>query len=182
MKLLYLYGPPAAGKLTVAKELAALTGFRLFHNHLSIDAVRPVFDFGTDPFWRLVHSIREGVLAEAAREGVDLIATGVYAHPKDRETFERRFQAVESNGGSVCLVQLTCDRAELEARVGTPERIAMGKLANVDDLRATFAEFDEFSPIPGRESLCLDTTLLPPEAAARQIVAHYSLSTVPTTD
>jgi hypothetical protein len=37
--LLYTYGPPASGKLTVATALAELTGFSLFHNHLSVDAV-----------------------------------------------------------------------------------------------------------------------------------------------
>ncbi len=39
--LVYLYGPPAVGKLTVATELQRLTGFRLFHNHLTVDALRP---------------------------------------------------------------------------------------------------------------------------------------------
>ena len=34
MKHLFLYGAPAVGKLTVAKELADLTGYKLFHNHL----------------------------------------------------------------------------------------------------------------------------------------------------
>ncbi len=32
--LLYLYGPPASGKLTVATALAKLTGFSLFQPHL----------------------------------------------------------------------------------------------------------------------------------------------------
>ena len=34
MKLVFIYGPPAVGKLTVAKELAALTGFKVFHNQV----------------------------------------------------------------------------------------------------------------------------------------------------
>jgi len=40
--LLYIYSPPASGKFTVATTLAELTGFSLFHNHLSVDAVRCV--------------------------------------------------------------------------------------------------------------------------------------------
>lgn len=36
MKLMFIYGPPAAGKLTVAKALCAHTGFKLFHNHLAL--------------------------------------------------------------------------------------------------------------------------------------------------
>ena len=37
--LCLVYGPPAVGKLTVAKEIAARTGYRLVHNHVSIDPV-----------------------------------------------------------------------------------------------------------------------------------------------
>jgi len=35
--LLVLYGPAASGKYTIAKELAAITGWSLFHNHLTVD-------------------------------------------------------------------------------------------------------------------------------------------------
>jgi hypothetical protein len=46
--LTYLYGPPAVGKLTVATPLAEVTGHRLFHNHLSVNAVRPIFELALD--------------------------------------------------------------------------------------------------------------------------------------
>ena len=48
--LVYIYGPPASGKLTVATRLSALTGMPLFHNHLTVNAVTPVFAFGSPPF------------------------------------------------------------------------------------------------------------------------------------
>jgi predicted kinase len=32
--LCLVYGPPAVGKLTVAKEIAARIGYRLVHNHV----------------------------------------------------------------------------------------------------------------------------------------------------
>jgi len=35
MKLVFIYGPPAVGKLTVANALAKVTGFKVFHNHLT---------------------------------------------------------------------------------------------------------------------------------------------------
>ena len=43
MQLVFIHGAPAVGKLTVARELAALTGFRLFHNHLTVDLAGSVF-------------------------------------------------------------------------------------------------------------------------------------------
>ena len=45
--LVVIVGPPAVGKMAVGTELSALTGLPLFHNHLSIEAVLPVFDFGS---------------------------------------------------------------------------------------------------------------------------------------
>jgi hypothetical protein len=50
MRLIFLYGLPATGKHTVAQYLAALTGYKLFHNHLAVDLLLSVFDFGTQPF------------------------------------------------------------------------------------------------------------------------------------
>jgi len=37
MKLLFIYGRPAVGKLTVARAVAERTGGRLFHNHLAVN-------------------------------------------------------------------------------------------------------------------------------------------------
>jgi dephospho-CoA kinase len=73
MKLILIYGSPAVGKLTVANEIARQTDFKVFHNHLTIDAVEPVFEFGTPPFWKLVHLFRVETVAEAARVGRNLI-------------------------------------------------------------------------------------------------------------
>ena len=83
MTLIFLYGAPGVGKLTVAKELARLTGFKLWDNHKSIDVILPVFSFGSEPFGRLRDQIRQSVFEEAARENVDLIFTMAYDHPAD---------------------------------------------------------------------------------------------------
>ena len=91
MKLIYIYGPPGVGKLTVATEVARRTGYKLFHNHLSIAVIEPVFEFGTETFWRLVHRIREDVIESAAQDGVDIVYTSVYGHPRDIPLVMRRF-------------------------------------------------------------------------------------------
>ncbi|WP_020577143.1 hypothetical protein [Actinopolymorpha alba] len=46
---------------------------------INADCVRPVFEFGSDPFWRQVHGIREGILAEAARARRAMISTTIYS-------------------------------------------------------------------------------------------------------
>jgi adenylate kinase family enzyme len=53
MNIVVLYGPPASGKLTVAKKLAALTGFTLLHNHLIADLASSLFPYGTREYSNL---------------------------------------------------------------------------------------------------------------------------------
>jgi hypothetical protein len=57
MDLIYLHGPPAAGKYTIAKEIEEQIGCALFHNHLTIDVAKSLFDFGTHEFWDLVQEL-----------------------------------------------------------------------------------------------------------------------------
>ena len=45
VKLVFLHGLPGVGKLTVARELAQLTGYKLFHTTTSaVDLVGSVFE------------------------------------------------------------------------------------------------------------------------------------------
>jgi hypothetical protein len=178
MNLVFIYGPPGVGKLTVARELARLTGYRLFDNHVSIDCAQSVFDFGTPPFGRVVNAIRTLVFDEAARADVSLIFTFVYARPEDTSFVERVCDLVESQGGRVMLVRLACAREELERRLPHPERARVGKLASLDTLGEVTERYDIFSPVPGRESLEIDNTDLAPAEAARLVVAHYRLQDV----
>ena len=175
MRLVFIYGPPGVGKLTVAEELARAAGLRLFDNHVSIDCVRAVFDFGTRPFGRMVDLIRLAIFEEAAREGVSLVFTYVYAHPQDAPFVERVGEAVERHGGRLCLVRLTCDTNVLERRLIEPARARRGKVASAEVLRDLTGRYDIFSPVAGRESFSLDNTDLPPATAAARIREHFGL-------
>jgi predicted kinase len=175
MNLVFIYGPPGVGKLSVARELARATGYRLFDNHVSIACVEAVFDFGTPPFGRLVGMIRAAVFEEAARAGVSLVFTFLYARPQDTPFVERVCELVKGSGGRVLLVRLFCDRDELGRRLTHPERGRVGKMASLDTLREVASRYDIFSPVPGRESLEIDNTARAPEEVARLIVGHYHL-------
>ncbi len=173
MKLIIIYGPPAAGKLTAGSEIARRTGFKLFHNHVSIDYVKSVFDFGTPPFWRVVGNVRYELIAEAARENVSLIHTFCYEFGADDEHFAALIASAEDHGGEVHLVLLTCDDDERRTRIGNESRVSIGKLTDPESVGRN--GIDLTSPYPGRETLELDTTTTPPAETARRVIEHYGL-------
>jgi hypothetical protein len=177
MRLVFVYGPPAVGKLTVSLELAALTGFKVLHNHLTVNPIVAIFPRGSPSYSRLLREFRVRMLEEAALSAIDLIAT--WAYPRNEEAAARAyFDAVESRGGRVHLVRLVCDRAVLLGRVGDASRRAMNKLT--DPSRVDVLLDDRYEPrqLPFGQSLVVDTTGLSPTEAAARIAAHYDLPTV----
>ncbi|HEY8724429.1 MAG TPA: hypothetical protein VIL92_11305, partial [Gaiellaceae bacterium] len=87
-RLLFLYGPPAVGKLTVAKAIADRIPFKILHNHVTIDAVTEVLPFGSDTFWRVVGRFRRDMVAAAAEERIDLIYTYWFAAGEEQHVAE----------------------------------------------------------------------------------------------
>ncbi len=175
MRLVFIYGPPASGKLTVATELAKLTGFKLFHNHISIQFVQSIFEFGTKTFWRLTGKYRLEMIEEAGKEGIDTIFTFVYSKGEDDHFVRHVLQRVRSHGGRVCFVRLYCDQEELVRRVKASQRKRMGKVGNERTLRDLFQRHNLDSEIPFRKSLNIDTTKLSPRNVAKLIAHRYRL-------
>ena len=175
MNLVFLHGAPGVGKLTVARELCALTGYRLFHNHLTVDLVSAVFDFGTQPFVILRESIWLAVFREAAARGVSLVFTFAPERTVTEHFIEDAVGAVESAGGRVLFVELTCDEGELERRIVSPARQSFGKLQSVELYRELKeAGVLQYAAMPESE-LSLDTTGSPPQETAHRIAEHFRL-------
>jgi tRNA uridine 5-carbamoylmethylation protein Kti12 len=175
MKLIFIYGPPAAGKLTVARELAKITSFAIFDDHPAINSLQDVFGDLPQSMDKVVEQIRLAVLEEAARENVDLIFTFAYAHPDDMPYVRRICEAVERHDGAVCLVQLTCSSDAQEARVMHLDRDPTKSVDSVEIVREWNARYALRTPIPERSSLSIDNTHLPAALAARQIAERYQL-------
>ncbi len=77
MKLLFLIGNSAVGKMTVGQELCKITPFRLFHNHQAIEPVLEVFGSFHGP---AIRRIREVVFEEFAKtDSYGLIFTFMWA-------------------------------------------------------------------------------------------------------
>ena len=175
-KLVYLYGPPAAGKLTVATALAERTGFRLFHNHLTVNAIAPVFGFGTPAFERLLGLFRREIFETAMQVGVDLIFTNnsAWPHENPRERFSSYAAMVaglvEAAGGRTYFVNIAAPTEVLLSRVDDESRRAHGKIVDKEQLRDRLATFDPTPLHP--DHLVVDTSVTNPTEAASLIAAY----------
>jgi hypothetical protein len=67
MRLVFLHGVAASGKLTTALALQEQIHYPVFHNHLVVDALTTVFPFGSEPFIRLREQFWLQVFADAAQ-------------------------------------------------------------------------------------------------------------------
>jgi hypothetical protein len=179
MKLLFIHGAPAAGKLTVAKALLGTVPGRLFDNHAAIDLARTIFDFGAPGFWELVHTARYAVLDAAAAQSVPLVVTTFcYVEPDDRAQFEKFDEIVRRHGGELLPVFLHCSREEAARRVGNPDRVERRKIISAAHLMKDLDTY-EFTAVPHADCLALDTGTRPAEATAREIIGHFGLGAAP---
>jgi hypothetical protein len=124
--LVIIFGPAAVGKMTVGHALCELTGFKLFHNHTTIEPVLGIFPFGSPPFTRLVSEFRRRVIEEAAASDLPgLVFTFVWDLDDTGETdvIASYIQIAESHGGRARLVELYADQPERIVRNGTPFRL-----------------------------------------------------------
>jgi hypothetical protein len=176
MQLLFLYGQPATGKLTVAKELAALTGYKLFHNHLAVDLLLSVFDFGSAPFIQLREEIWLSVFTAACEAQIPglifTFAPETTVHP---EFISNTIQTVEKHGGELIFVELTCPLDELKRRMASESRVQYQKLRDLalfEQLHAAGVFSTAHMPRP---ALSIDTSIHPPAGAAEAIVRELKL-------
>jgi AAA domain len=178
VRLIFLHGLPGVGKLTVARELALLTGYKLFHNHLAVDLVGSVFEFGTRPFVELREMIWLTVFKRAATEQLSgLIFTFAYDRTVRSSFIEDTQKAVESVGGRVCFVELRCSEKEIERRLVEPSRREFGKLNTV----ARFRELKDAGAFEGPRipagGLVVETDGILATEAAAEILSRLGLET-----
>ena len=180
MRLIFIYGLPATGKLTVAQELANLSGYKLFHNHLVVDLLLSTFEFGSVPFVELREEIWLSVFEQACRsELAGLIFTFNPEKTVRAGFIEQTVNIVSKSGGEVNFVELVCPLEELKRRIDSPSRLQYRKLSSLTLFERLHAagEFDT-SHMP-RPHLTIDTSLSRPVEAAMQIGKTLHLVSLP---
>lgn len=175
MKLIFISGLPGVGKLTVAKELSAITGHKLFHNHLTVDLLLSIFPFGSPQFVELRESIWLSVLEQACRADLHGLIFTFNAENTVRQSFVAALQqTIAANGGTIYFVELVCDDQELQRRMDTASRRQYAKMTSWTkfvELRGAGAFSTPRLPAP---ALIVDTGKLDPKSAALRIAEDCS--------
>jgi hypothetical protein len=176
MKLIFIYGLPASGKLTVAQELVAITGYKLFHNHLVVDLLLSVFEFGSQEFVALREEIWLSIFDRACRSELPgLIFTFAPESTVRPDFIGKAIDTVAAAGGEVDFIELTCPLPELKRRMGGLSRLQYKKLTSVplfEQLQEEGSFEADYMPKP---KLSIDTSLVTPARAALQIARTLGL-------
>lgn len=180
--VIFIYGPIAVGKLTVAKTLQKKLGYQLTHNHEINDLVDGLFDHDTDLNSALKESLRHSLLETIVKGKISFITTHAYAHdyvsstglsdPKDLETLEKRLTEL---GAKFCGVHLKANKETLLDRVDKVSRKKFGKLKDKKIMRKLLLTKD-FQTSPNlKNNLVIDNSKLAPNKVADMIIKHFKI-------
>ena len=181
MKLVFIIGSGAVGKMTVGQELMKRTGLRLFHNHMMIEPVLEIFGG-----WRgdVVSKLRRVILEEfvnSDQEGMIFTFMWAFDMPSDREYLLDVAKLFEDKGGEVYCVELVASQEIRLQRNRTENRLnnkaskrdlefSTNLILNEDQNHRLVSREGE---IPFANYLRIDNSQLSPEEAAELIKEHF---------
>lgn len=185
MKLLFLIGNSAVGKMTVGQELAKITPFRLFHNHMMIEPVLEVFGaFRGDVIQKLRHVIFEEF---AKTDNYGLVFTFMWAFdmPSDWEYLEKVKGIFNLPDEDVYYVELIASQEVRLQRNATENRLQnKASKRDIDASNARLIRDDQnyrCESLPGEITfpnyLRLETTDLSAADTAAKIKEYFSFDT-----
>lgn len=189
MGLIIVFGPPAVGKMTVGQAIAKKTGYKLFHNHMSIDMVIPIFPFDSKEFTPTVNAIRQTVFKQAAASKDEnfkgLIFTVCWAFNYEEDTIETEAIAkiFKDQGKEVYFLELYADLDTRLQRNKTENRLQHKPTkrdlewseSNVQQMEADYVLNSDGNILHGEKYLRVDNTDMSPDDVANLFVKIFGL-------
>ena len=186
-KLVIIIGPHAVGKMTVGQELAKITDLRLFHNHMSIELTRKLFDH-SEPQWReLNEAIRQKVFELFAKSELPgLIFTFMCAFDMNEE-FDYLGSIIDmfKKSGTDCHVVELCADFNVRLERNKTENRLLHKESKRDlewserEMRKTSEKYRlnsyDGEDLPFESYIKIDNTHLSPDVVANMIKEKFVL-------
>jgi len=185
--IIYLLGPPAVGKFTVAKAIAEINGAAVVDNQL---INLPIFSLltgwpdaeVTEGMWREIDFVRDAVfriIEEVAPRSVSYVLTNALEEEPEAYVLYERVKRIAASRGSLFLpVVLMCEREEQLRRIPDPSRTQRLKTDDRERAKEYLESTTFFTP--GEEDLLtIDTTTMSPGRAADLVMARLLGREVP---
>ena len=183
MKLLFLIGNAAVGKMTVGQALMQQTGLRLFHNHMMIE---PVIEIMGTYRPDVTLQLREIIFQEFAKsDNAGMIFTYLWAFDmqSDWDYIAHVADIFRREGAEIYYAELVSSQEVRLQRNETENRLAhKASKRDLESSRARLLRDDanhrcESLPgeIPFENYIRVDNTNLTPEEAATIIKEHFHL-------
>lgn len=183
MKLVFLIGNGAVGKMTVGQELMKITDLRLFHNHMTIEPVIEVFGYYDG---ETVIKLREVFFEEFAKsDNYGMIFTFMWAFDsqEDWDYVEHVTDIFKKQGAEVYYVELVAPQEVRLKRNETENRLKnkaskrdlefSGNMIRKQDEKYRLESYD--GEITFENYIKIDNSNLSPEEVARMIKDRFSL-------
>lgn len=183
MKLVFIIGNAAVGKMTVGQELMKITDLRLFHNHMTIEPVLEIFgDFNGTAITRLRHVVFEE-FAKSDKYGMIFTYMWAFDMQSDWDYIEYVKSIFKPYNTEFYYVELVASREVRLQRNVTENRLrcksskrdidaSNQRLIN-DDKSHRLESFD--GEIKFDNYIKIDNTELPPDTVAKMIKERFSL-------
>lgn len=183
MKLVFIIGNVAVGKMTVGQELMKLTGLRLFHNHMTIEPVIEIFGYYDN---KVITRLREVVFEEfAGSNNAGLIFTYMWAfdQPADGEYVQHVAEIFERRGAEIYCVELVAPQ-EIRLQRNITENRLQNKASkrNLEFSRNNLLNADKKyrmesfeGEIPFKNYIKIDNSQLEPVEVALMIKEYFGL-------
>ena len=184
MKVLFLFGNAAVGKMTVGQELMKITDLRLCHNHMTIEPVIEIFG-KYDGY--VTMRLREVIFEEFAKtENYGIILTFMWAFDSqdDWNYIEHVRNIFEAHGAEFYYVELVAPQEIRLQRNVTENRLknkaskrdieASNSRLLRDDQNNRLESYD--GEIPYENYIKIDNSNLAPDEVARMIKERFEFN------
>jgi len=189
MKLIVITGPHAVGKMTVGQQLAKKTGYKLFHNHMTIDVVSDLFDHVPEERGRLTNLFREEIFrAFAKTDAKGMIFTYMWAFEmqEDWDYIAHVEEIFREQGAETCYVELEADfDVRIERNKTENRRLNKSTKRDIEKSENLFRMIEgkyRLNSLPeeiiSERYVRINNTELDPEEVAEQIVRAFELERV----
>ena len=177
MNLIFLYGPPAVGKLTIGKALSEKIGLPLLDNHTLLNPIAKLFGWDHPERKRLGDSMRIELFAAAAKAGKSFITTFGGGGDSYDSFIQQVKKTVVENGGEVRFIHLTAPESVLFERVLQDSRTVHSKMTSVETLKKKLADYPDVTAcaLVGPH-LEIDTSLCSVEEIVEKIRKELNLT------